>query len=133
MTVPLTASHSSDQWAYKNNGEILTTSLNFDGSVGAGAFMTRTTTITPGYVMDHFKLLYDNSVYSSGKFRDITIEPSTAGQDTTSPGELAIDLSVAVTSTAITITGRIFNPYVGSVNIGSTTLNFRYIPYIDTI
>jgi hypothetical protein len=122
----------SDLDAFKNSGAIQTASLNFGGSVGAGSEMVRTAQLVLPSI-DFYQILFDSSTKHSGKFKSMQIGPYTLVHESTRDSELGVDLTVIVTGNIITIRGSLFNPYDTSVNLDSTTLNFRYIPYEATI
>lgn len=122
----------SDLDAYKNSGAVLTASLNFSGSIGAGGEITRTTQLTVEDV-DFYELLFDSSTKHSGQFKSMRIVAYSLITETTFGSEIGVDLTTIITGNIITIKGVMFNPYSSPISLSNTTFNFRYIPYEATI
>lgn len=124
---------SSDLDAYRSDGNIQTRSVTFSGSIGAGAQITRTTSDFTLSDVDFYQLLFDNSVYSSGKFRDVNLEGGTLIHETTGGSDLSAWFQPKVNNGVLTVTVNLFNPNAGSLTLQSTTINFRFVPYDSTL
>lgn len=122
----------SDLDAYKNSDEIKTGSINFSGSIGAGAEVSQNATPFSVDDLDISEILFDNSVQHSGQFKSLRIVPFTMVHESTNDSYLGVDLRVVVQGDTITLGGTLFNPYDVPVTLDSTTINFRYIPYEAT-
>jgi len=124
---------SSDLSAFRSDGTVYTDSITFSGSITKGSSQTKTSSGITVNDLDFYKVLYDNSIYSSGKYRDINLEPVTLVYDTTSASELSAELSVKLTGNTITLTGTITNPYSATATLQTTTINVRVVIYDNTI
>lgn len=122
---------NSDLDAFKHEGVVRTAAVTLSGSLGAGARTTQTATLTiPN--PDFSQFLFDNDQKHSGKFKNLSLEGITMVNETTSPSELTCGLNVSISGDQVVLSATLFNPYSGSVNLQTTTINFRYIPYEAT-
>lgn len=124
---------SSDLDAYRSDGVIQTRSITFSGSVGAGATKTVTATAFNLTDMDFHQILFDNSVHSPSKYRDINLEWGTFITESTFGSELVAYFSPYISGSTLTISATLFNPYASSITLTSTTINFRFIAYDSTL
>lgn len=124
---------SSDLDAFRSDGVIQTRSITFSGSVAGGATATRTATAFTLTNLDFYQVLFDNSVYSSGKWRDMELEGGTLVHETTTPSDLSAWFTPVISGNNLTITVTLFNPNAGSVTLQSTTINFRFVAYDSTL
>lgn len=124
---------NSDLDAFKNSGAIRTASFTFSGVIGAGQAASRTTSPITVESPDFAQILFDNSAYHSGKFKNVALELDTMVHETTMGSDLGIVLSSRVVGNQIFIQGDMFNPYNVPVTLSSTTINFQYIPYEATL
>lgn len=125
---------TSDLDTYKNSGQILTDSLTFSGVLAGAGSQTQSTSPITVSNLDYLQILFDNSIQHSGKFKSLSLENGlTMIHETTTPSDIVIKMSVIVSGSTIQVTGIIINPYAGAVNLQSTTINLRYIPYEATI
>lgn len=124
---------NSDLDAFKNSGVIQTASLTFSGVLGGGAIMTQNSGIITVPSPDLMTILFDNSFYHSGKFKNLSLElGSTSVEETTTPGVLIAVIDAKVSGNTIQMVGKLFNPYATPVNLSSATINFRFVPYEAT-
>jgi len=124
---------SSDLDAYRTDGNIQTRSVTFSGTLAAGAQTSQTTTAFTLSDLDFHQLLFDNSVYSSGKFRDVTLEGGTLIHETTAGSDLSAWFEPKVNNGSLTIKVNLFNPSASNVTLQSTTIDFRFVPYDSTL
>jgi len=124
---------SSELDAFRSDGVIQTRSIVLSGTVGAGAEYSQTATSFQLPDLDFYQILFDNSAYSPSKFRDLELEGGTFVLETTNPSELNVWFEVVLTADTLTITAKLFNPYAFSVDLQSTTLNFRFVAYDSTL
>ena len=124
---------SSDTDAFRNNGTIYTDSITFSGNLAASSTQTQTSNGINVANMDYFQVLYDNSIQSSGKFRDIGLENRTYILETTGNSYLLIVLRINVISGVLTITGTVLNAYSSIRALQTTTINIRVVAYDNTI
>lgn len=123
---------STDLDAYRSSGIIQTSSLVFSGSVAAGG--EKVVSATFDLVnQDFHQIMFDNSVYSPGKFRDIATEWGTYIHESTRDSELTINFDSKISGNTLTIQGKIFNLYDESVTLDSTTVGLRFVPYDSTL
>jgi ribulose 1,5-bisphosphate synthetase/thiazole synthase len=123
---------NSDLDALKNSGAILTASFNFGGGVGGGSEMRRSTQVTLP-ASDFNQIYFSSSTKHPGVYKNLILEGGlTMALETTFGSELGIFIDITVADNIITISGIIFNPYSSAVNIQSTTVDFRFIPYEAT-
>lgn len=124
---------NSDLDAYKNGGQVRTTSITFSGTVGAGAaYSAVSPVLTLDQTPDIAEILFDNSVMHSGKFKRLPLEQVTLVNETTFGSQLTIVLTIRIVGNTIQLRGDGFNPYSSAVNLQAMTVNFRYIPYEAT-
>lgn len=121
----------SDLDAYKNAGQIKTASLTISGTLGAGAAASWTTSLT-ATSPDMGQMLFDNSIQHFGRFKSMTLVPYTMVDETTNNSLLLAIITQIINGNDITIKADVTNPYAGAVNLQTTTLNFRYIPFEAT-
>lgn len=124
---------SSDLDAFRSDGVVQTRSITMSGMVGAGAEYSQTTSAFTLTDMDFYQILFDNSHYHSGKFRDLTLENGTYILENTSPLELSAWFEPKLNGNDLTITLKLFNPSAIPVTLQSTTINFRFIAYDSTL
>lgn len=124
---------SSDNDCYKTSGNLLTASLTFSGVVAGDGTQTQTVTLPVVDLADYVQLVYDNSSYHSGKYKNIAEYPDTAVPETTFGFEALATITYRVLLNGIEIVGSLYNPDISPITLTSTTLNFVYIPYEATI
>lgn len=124
---------NSDLDAYKNSGQVQTTSVTISGSLAAGtAFTTFSSILTLSANPDIAELLFDNSQLHSGKFKRIALEQETNILDTTSGIYFVVQLTAKIIDNTIQFRVDGLNTTATPLNFQSTTINFRYIPYEAT-
>jgi hypothetical protein len=123
---------NSDVDAFKNSGVIQSASVTFSGVLTSGQMITLQTTPITATSPDFAQFLFENSAKHSGKFKNIAMEGITMVFESTNGSELACDLNVIISGDQIKFSATLFNPYAISVNLQTTTLTFRYIPYEAT-
>lgn len=124
---------SSDLDAYRSDGNVQTRSITFSGTVLAGQVSSQTTSSFTLSNLDFYQLLFDNSYYHSGKYRDIALENGTFVLENTSPSPLNAWFEPKINGNSLTVTAKLFNPYAYDVAVQSTTLNFRFVAYDSTL
>jgi hypothetical protein len=124
---------STDLDTYRSDGEIHTRSVTFSGSLAGGAEIVQTTSAYTLTDQDFNQVSFDNSFYSSGKFRDIALEYGTYVLETTTSTPLIVIFEPQITGDSMTIRCVLKNPYSGSVDLQSTTINFRFTAYDSTL
>jgi hypothetical protein len=125
--------YSSDLDAFRSDGVIQTRSVTFSGVVGAGMVQSKTTSTFTLANLDFYQVLFDNSFYHSGKYRDMSLEGGTFVLENTSPVELSVWFEPKINGNTLTITAKLFNPADYDVTLQTTTLNFRFVPYDSTL
>jgi hypothetical protein len=123
---------NSDLDAFKQSG-ILTGSVTFAAPIGAGQEVQLLTTPQVIDSLDFAQILFDNSNYHSGRYRDMSLENATMLNETTRNSQLQINVFQKITGNTIQFGATVFNPYDGAVNPTTTTVNFLYVPYQATI
>lgn len=123
---------NSDLDAFKQS-EIQIGSFTFSGSVGAGQEIDLATTPITIDNLDFSQILFDNSHYHPGRYRNMSLENATMINETTRGSQLQCNVGLKVNGDQIQLTGILFNPYDGAVTFTTTTINFIYIPYQATI
>lgn len=123
---------NSDLDAFKQSG-ILTGSITFAGSIGAGQEIQLLTTPQTINSLDFAQMLFDNSFYHPGRYRDVSLENATMVNEVTRGSQLQCNVFQVVNGTSIQFGGTIFNPYSGAVTFSTTTINFLYVPFQATI
>lgn len=123
---------NSDLDAFKQSG-ILTGSISFSGSIGAGQQSQPTTAPQTINGLDFAQVLFDNSFYHPGRFRNISLENATMINEITRGSQLQANVFQIVNGNSIVFGATLFNPYDGAVTLSNTTINFRYVPYQSTI
>lgn len=123
---------NSDLDAFKQSG-ILTGSITFAGSIGAGQEIQLLTNPQTIDSLDFTQILFDNSFYHSGRYRDISLENATMINEVTRGSQLQCNVFQKITGNTVQFGGTIFNPYSGAVTLSTTTINFLYVPYQATI
>ena len=104
------------------------------GSVAGGAEYSQTTSTFTLSNIDFYQIQFDNSVYHSGKYRDVTLESrGTFVHETTLGSDLNAFFTPKINGNNLTITATLFNPNAGSITLQSTTINFRFVPYDSTL
>lgn len=124
---------SSDLDSYRSDGAVHLRSVTFSGTLGAGAETTRTTAAYTLTDQDFQQILFDNSKYSSGKFRDIALEYGTYLYETTSSTEIITTFEPRITGDSMTIRCVLKNPYDYDIDLESITINFRFVAYDSTL
>lgn len=125
---------SSDTDAFKNSGSITEESVTFTGTADSGERVTETTGIIPITNPDYFQVLFDNSYYHSGKFRNMANEGGeTSIFETTNNSDLPVDITTVVTADGVELRATVFNLYAGTITFSDMTINFRLITYEATI
>lgn len=123
---------NSDLDAFKQSG-ILTGSFTFAGSIGAGAQVNLATNPITIDELDYAQVLFDNSYYHGGRYRNMSLENATMINEVTRGSQLQCNVGLLVNGNIIQMTGILFNPYDTAVTLSTTTINFLYIPYQATI
>lgn len=124
---------NSDLDGFKNSGSIATRSITPNQVIAAGGEAIITATPFETTSPDLLEILYDNSVYHSGKYKPLKLGQSTAVPDSiTSGGDGSGYLFVTVDGNQVTAGIRINNPYASPLTVGPVTINFRFIPYEAT-
>lgn len=124
---------SSDLDAYRSDGVVQVRSVTFTGTVAAGAISTQTATSFTLTNLDFYQILFDNSVYSPTKYRDVNLEGGTMIHETTSPSDLTAWFETKVNGNTLTISAKLFNPYSMTITLQDTTINFRFVAYDSTL
>jgi len=78
------------------------------------------------------QMVFDNSIQHFGRFKSMTLVPYTMVNETTNGSQLSVIITQIINGDNITIKADMMNPYSGAVNLQTTTLNFRYIPFEAT-
>lgn len=123
---------NSDLDAFKQSG-ILTDSITFSGTLGAGQESLLNTAPHTINALDFAQVLFDNSYYHPGRFRNVSLENATMVNETTRGSQLQCNVSQLVNGNTIQFVGTVFNPYNVPVNLSTTTINFQYVPYQATL
>lgn len=123
---------NSDLDVFKQQ-QILTASVTFSGTLAAGAESILLTNPIPIDSIDYSQILFDNSFYHPGRYRMMMQENATLVNETTSPSQLQCNVYQIVDGGNIRLGARIQNPYGVAVNLSTTTINFRYVPYQATV
>ena len=123
---------NSDLDAFKNSGELQTTSLTIGGDLDFGARLTVTSAPITITSPDFAQFLFDNSQKHPDKFKNLLLEQNTAIYESTTPGELTCELTIIVSGNQISFSATLFNPYASLVTLQDTTINFKYVPYEAT-
>lgn len=124
---------NSDLDAFKNSGVIRTGSITINDVIAGGGQLTREIAFTVPDGCDLCQIMYDNSYYHPGKFKDITKDPGTAMRDnTTFNGDGSCYLYTRVQGNQLIVGVWVNNPYAAALTCGPTTYNFRVIPYEAT-
>lgn len=125
--------YSTDLDAFRSDGNVQTRSVTFSGTLAAGSVQSKTTAIFTLSGLDFYQLLFDNSYYHSGKYRDMSLEDGTNVLETTSSTPLYVGFEPKVSGNDLIITAKLFNPYADDVSLQSTTINFRFVTYDSTL
>jgi len=131
LTKPTKILIDSDLDAYKNAGQIKTASLTISGTLGGGAAASWTTSLT-ATSPDMGQMIFDNSIQHFGRYKSMQLVPYTMINETTNGSLLSGIITQIINGNNITIKVDMMNPYSGAVNLQTTTLNFRYIPFEAT-
>lgn len=123
---------NSDLDTFKQSG-IQVGSVTFSGSLGAGQELTLTTTPVALDSLDFSQILFDNSFYHGGRYRNLALENATMINEVTRGSQLQCNVGQIVNGNTIQFTATLFSPYDGAVTLSTTTINFLYIPYQATI
>jgi hypothetical protein len=123
---------NSDVDAFKQSG-ILSGSITFSGSIGAGQEIDLLTNPITLDSLDFSQVLFDNSYFHSGQYRNLSLENATMIHEVTRVSELQCNVFMQVTGNQIQFGGRLFNDYDGAVTLATTTINFLYVPYQATL
>lgn len=123
---------NSDLDAFKQSG-IQTGSVTFSGTLGAGTEKTLMTSPIELNGLDFSQILFDNSFYHSGRYRNLSLENATMINETTRGSQLLCNLGQIINGDTIQLTATLFSPYDGDVTLSTTTINFLYIPYQATL
>lgn len=123
---------NSDLDAFKQSG-IQIGSVTFSGSLGAGQELTLTTAPLEIDSLDFSQILFDNSFYHSGRYRNLSLENATMVNETVRGSPLQCNVGQIVNGNTIQLTALVFNPYDVAANLSTTTINFLYIPYQGTL
>lgn len=124
---------SSDLDAYRSDGEEQSRSIIFDGTVGAGDEKSVQAVPLAYDDQDFHQISFDNSVYSSGKFRDVSLESGTMVHETTRDSDLVVEFEVKLNGDNLVISGKLFNLYDETITLQSTTINFKIVAYDSTL
>lgn len=124
---------SSDLTAFKSDGTYYTGSITFSGTLGASAEQIKYTDYTTLDGPDLSHIVYDNSAKHSGKWKDMILQPNSLVAETTFASDLAVILSAEISGNQIRMKARLLNAYGSSVSLQSTTFNFKYVGYEDTL
>lgn len=123
---------NSDLDTFKQKG-FETVSVTFAGVLGAGAQKNLNSEPISIDSLDFTQILFDNSYYHPGRFRNLSLENATMVLETTNGSELQCNVNQLVSGNTITMQAVMFNPYSVAVNLQPTTITFIYIPYQATI
>lgn len=125
---------SSDYDAFKNSGAIQTRTINIaDTLAGGEAYEKRAQPVIVDNP-DILVVLYDNSVYHSGKYKPVSTDEGTGmPDDTTIGGNGSGSVFIEIDGNEVTVGFRTFNPYAAALVIGPVSYHFRFIPYETTI
>jgi hypothetical protein len=123
---------NSDLDAFKQSG-IKTGSVTFSGVVGAGQEIDLATSPLAVDGLDFSQVLFDNSYYHSGRYRNLSLENATMINEVTNGSQLQANVGMKVVGNQIQLTAQLFNPYAVAVTLSTTTINFIYIPYQSTL
>lgn len=123
---------NSDLDAFKQSG-IKTASVTYSGTLAAGEERVLSTEPITLDSLDFTQILFDNSYYHPGRYRNLSLENATMIQENTGPSELTCNTSQLIVGNTVVLQARIQNPYSIDVALATTTINFLYIPYQATI
>lgn len=122
---------NSDVDTYKQSG-ILADQINIGGTLGAGAEVTFLSSIHTIDTLDFAQILFDNSFYHSGKYRNLALENATMVNETTLGSQLQCNVFQLINGNTIQFGGTMFNPYSSAVNLSTTVVHFQYTPFQST-
>lgn len=123
---------NSDLDAFKQSG-ILLGSFTFSGSVAVGQRLDLTTLPIALDSLDFSQILFDNSFYHSGVFRNMSLENATMINEVTRGSQIQCNVGQLINGNTMQLTGSFINPYDGAITLSTTTINFLYIPYQATL
>jgi hypothetical protein len=123
---------NSDLDAFKESG-IQTASVTFSGTVAAGQEVDLATAPLTVDGLDFSQVIFDNSFYHSGKYRNLSLENATMINEITNGSQLQANIGMKVVGNQIQFIAQIFNPYSVAITLSTTTINFIYIPYQSTL
>lgn len=123
---------SSDLDFYRSDGQVQTRSVVISGNVGAGSQATWTSSAFTLTDQDFQQIMFDNSVYHSGKWRDIH-EETTFVLDTSSGSEFGVGFEPKINGNSLTIVCKLLNTTASTLTLQSTTINFRFVAYDSTL
>jgi hypothetical protein len=123
---------NSDLDAFKQTG-IKTGQVTFSGSLGAGQERMLYTDPISLDGLDFAQILFDNSFYHNGRFRNLALENATMIYETTQGSELQCNVGQVISGNTVRLSARLFNPYSTAVNLSTTIIHFQYVPYQSTI
>jgi hypothetical protein len=123
---------SSDLSAFRSDGIVYTGSITFSGTIAVGGSITVDSATISVANLDYYKLQYDNSIYSPGKFRDVEMEFQTSVSETTTPSVLTAIMTVLLSGNDLKLRGVMLNPYSSVITLQTTTINFRVVAYDAT-
>jgi len=121
----------SDLDAFKIPSAMQEMTLTLQGTVGSNGIWEDRDSFEVADT-DFGMILFDNSLYHPGKYKDVKIELATTVRDTTTPSYLPANIYIKVSGSTITIGAEAINPYAYSATIDSVDLNIKYIPYQGT-
>lgn len=124
---------NSDLDAFKHSLDPQTASVTFSGTMGAGAEIDLATTPITVDNLDFSQVLFDNSYYHNGRYRNLSLENATMVNETTNGSQLQCNVGMKVNGNQIQLTATLQNPYSVAVNLSTTTIHFLYIPYQSTL
>lgn len=122
---------NSDLDTFKNPMGYQEGMLSISGTVASNGIFEDNVTFTVDNP-DFFLTLFDNSLYHSGKYKDIKLELATLLRDTTTPSYLVANFYTKISGNTITVGAEAFNPYGYSVTIDSVDINIVLVPYQKT-
>lgn len=123
---------NSDLDAFKQSG-FSNSSITFSGALGAGAELFVDTPAIVISSVDYSQILFDNSFYHPGRYKNLSLENATMINETTFGSQLQCNVSLIVSGSTVKLRGYLNNPYGSVVNMSTTTINFKFIPYQATI
>lgn len=123
---------NSDLDTFKESG-IFVDQITISGTLGAGQQLNLLSSVHTISSLDFAQILFDNTFYHPGRYRNLALENATLVNETTSPSQLQCNVFEIINGNTIQFGGIMFNPYSIAVNLSTTVINFIYLPYQATL